>query len=195
MDPNLPSSAATGNKNVGKLSTTSIGVVQTKFYYAFQYATQPITVVVDGIALISVSNNVASSSLPFTQCGATAQIVFPARLVPGNVVQWYATGNPSKVSSNNLIYTQVVTASGSAVATYVNEGGVFSIQLPAISALNVGCQDRTACVNFMLGQPGVTAKIGCGTFCQGLPNSTGSWGWQYGQCSDFDDEFDQECWH
>ncbi|MGA2140517.1 MAG: hypothetical protein ABSH14_16790 [Verrucomicrobiia bacterium] len=197
MDPNLPSSAATGNKNVGKLSTTAIGATQTKFYYAFQYATQPITVVVDGIALVSVSNYVAKSSLPFTQCGATVQVSLPDRLIPGNVIQWYATGDPSKVSSNNLIYTQVVIANSSATATYSNDSGSFSIQVPATYALNFGCQNRQACVNFTLGLPGTTAKVGCGTFCQ--PSSsygfTGSWGWQYGQCSDFDDEYDQTCWH
>ncbi|HVM61421.1 MAG TPA: HYR domain-containing protein [Verrucomicrobiae bacterium] len=195
MDPNLPQSSATKNKNVGKLSTVQIGALQTKFYYAFQYASQPITIVVDGIALVSVSNYVASSALPFTQCGATAQITLPERLVPGNTIQWYATGDPTKVSTNNLLYTQVVTASGSATATYVNEGAAFSIQLPAVATLNYGCQDHSACVNFVFGQAGVSAKVGCGTFCQGLPSSTGTWGWEWGQCSGFDDQYGQECWH
>ena len=197
MDPNLPSSAATGYKNVGQLSTVSIGATQTRFYYGFQNATQPITVVVDGIALVSVSNNVANSSLPFTQSGKTVQVTFPNRLAPGDTIQWYATGDPSKVSSNNLIYTQVVTANGSARATYSNDAGTFSIQVPSTYAINFGCQNRQVCVNFTLGLPGVTSKVGCGTFCQpsGSFSCTGTWGWQYGTCSGFNDEYNQTCWH
>jgi hypothetical protein len=100
------------------------------------------------------------------------------------------------VSSNNLIYTQQTSASGTSAATYSNEGGVFSIQVP-VSGLNFGYQDRKVCVNFTLGLPGVTSKVGCGTFCKEKESfkCTGTWGWQYGKCSDFDDEFDQACWH
>jgi hypothetical protein len=193
MDTNLPSSAATGFKNVGKLSTVSIGASQTRFFYAFQYATQPITVVVDGIALVSVSNNVAKSTFPISQSGATAQVLFPERLIPGNVIQWYATGNPSLVSSNNLIYTQQASATGNSTATYYNEGGVFEIQVP-VANINFKSIDRAACVQFTLGQPGVTAKVGCGSFCQGPFGVVGVCDWQFGACSAFDDEFEQESW-
>jgi hypothetical protein len=193
MDPNLPSSAATGNKNVGALSTVSIGATQTRFYYGFQKAKQPITIVVDGIVLLSVSNNVASSTFPYAQCGATVQVTFPERLIPGNTIQWYATGKPSAVSSNNLIYTQVATADGTATATYFNAGGVFEIQVP-VSGINYNRSDRGSCVQFMLGQPGVTAKVGCGTFCPTPIGPVGDHCWQFGRCTDFDDEFDQENW-
>ncbi|MGO9611324.1 MAG: HYR domain-containing protein [Verrucomicrobiia bacterium] len=53
MDPNLPSSSATKNKNCGELSTVSISADQTRFYYGFQQATQPICVVVDGLCILS----------------------------------------------------------------------------------------------------------------------------------------------
>ena len=193
MDPNLPSSAATGYRNVGKLSTVSIGATQTRFYYAFQQAKQPITIVVDGIVLLSVSNNVASSTFPLAQCGATVQVTFPERLVPGNTIQWYATGNPSAVSSNNLIYSQQASANGNSTATYFNDGGVFEIQVP-VSGINFNSNNRGACVQFMLGQPGVTPKVGCGTFCPTPIGPVGNQCWQFGRCSDFDDEFDQENW-
>jgi len=193
IDTNLPSSAATGFKNVGKLSTVSIGATQTRFFYAFQYATQPITVVVDGIVLVSVSNNVATSTFPISQSGATVQVLFPERLIPGNIIQWYATGNPSMVSATNLIYSQQASATGNSTATYFNEGGVFEIQVP-VSNINFKSTDRAACVQFTLGQPGVTTKVGCGSFCQGPFTVVGICDWQFGKCSDFDDEFNQECW-
>ncbi len=194
MDPKLPSSAATGYRNVGKLSTVSIGADMTRFFYAFQYATQPITIVVDGIALVSISNNVARSSFPISQSGATIQVCYPDRLIPGNVIQWYATGDPSKVSSTNLIYSQQASATGNSTATYFNEGGVFEIQVP-VSNIPFTYKDRYACVQFTLGKAGVTSKIACGSFCQGPFNIMGGCDWSFGRCSDFDDEFDQGCWH
>jgi hypothetical protein len=194
IDPKLPSSAATGYRNVGKLSTVSIGADQTRFFYAFQYATQPITVVVDGIVLVSVSNNVARSSFPISQSGATAQICYPDRLIPGNIIQWYATGDPSKVSSTNLIYSQQASATGNSTATYFNEGGVFEIQVP-VANIPFGYKERVSCVQFTLGKAGVTSKIACGSFCQGPFNVMGSCDWSFGRCSDFEDEFDQGCWH
>ncbi|MGA2241055.1 MAG: HYR domain-containing protein [Verrucomicrobiota bacterium] len=194
MDPKLPSSAATGYRNVGKLSTVSIGADQTRFFYAFQYATQPITIVVDGIALVSISNNVARSSFPISQSGATIQVCYPDRLIPGNVIQWYATGDPSKVSSTNLIYSQQASATGNSTATYFNEGGVFEIQVP-VSNIPYSYKERVSCVQFTLGKAGVTSKIACGSFCQGPFNIMGGCDWSFGRCSDFEDEFDQGCWH
>ena len=190
IDPKLPSSSATGNRNCGALSTVSIGATSTRFYYGFQQARQPITVVCDGIVLLSVSNNVASSPFPFSQSGKTIQCTFPERLVPGNVVQWYATSDPTKVSSNNLIYTQQTSATGNSTATYYNDGGSCEFQVPT-GGLNFNSNDRSVCVQVMIGQPGVSAKVGCFTFCQPL-NGMGNQDWQYGQCSSFQDEFEEE---
>ena len=190
IDPKLPSSSATGNRNCGALSTVSIGATSTRFYYGFQQAKQPITVVCDGIVLLSVSNNVAKSPFPFSQSGKTIQCTFPERLVPGNVVQWYATSDPTKVSSNCLIYTQQTSATGNSTATYYNDGGSCEFQVPT-AGLNFNSNDRSVCVQVMIGQPGVSAKVGCFTFCQPL-NGMGDRDWQYGQCSNFRDEFDQE---
>ena len=190
IDPKLPSSSATGNRNCGSLSTVSIGATSTRFYYGFQQAKQPITVVCDGIVLLSVSNNVASSPFPFSQSGKTIQCTFPERLVPGNVVQWYATSDPTKVSSNNLIYTQQTSATGNSTATYYNDGGSCEFQVPT-GGLNFNSNDRSVCVQVMIGQPGVSAKVGCFTFCQPL-NGMGDRDWQYGQCSSFQDEFEEE---
>jgi hypothetical protein len=190
IDPKLPSSAATGNRNCGALSTVSIGATSTRFYYGFQQAKQPITVVCDGLVLLSVSNNVASSPFPFSQSGKTIQCTFPERLVPGNVVQWYATGDPSKVSSNCLIYMQQTSATGNSTATYYNDGGSCEIQCPT-GGINYNSNDRNVCVQVMIGQPGVSRKVGCFSFCTSL-NGIGDRDWQYGQCSSFHDEFDQE---
>jgi hypothetical protein len=191
MDPNLPQSSATKNYNLGELSTVSIGATQTRFFFGFEYCTQPMTIVVDGMVLLSVSNNVPSSSFPISQSGKTCDVTLPDRLIPGNVIQWYATGNPNNVSSNNLIYTQIATANGTATATYYNEGGVFELQVPSDSRCQFSSPDNNVCVCFTIGQVGLTAKTGCGCFCVGhIPN--GNQDWQYGQCSSFDDEFEQE---
>jgi hypothetical protein len=192
MDPNLPSSGATKNKNCGELSTVSIGATQTRFYYAFQYATQPICVVVDGMAVLCVSNNVATSTFPYSQSGKTIQCTFPDRLVPGNTIQWYATGNPSAVSSNCLIYTQQTSASNNATATYFNEGGVFEIQVPTSGySIPFNQNDKTLTCQVTIGQPGVTAKVGCGYLTQSC-SGNGNQDWQFGNCSQFQDEFEQE---
>jgi hypothetical protein len=193
MDPNMPQSAATGNKNCGELSTVSIGATQTRFYYGFQQATQPMTIVVDGMAVLSVSNNVATSTFPYSQSGKTIQCTFPDRLVPGNTIQWYGTGNPNAVSSNCLIYSQVTCASNNATSTYFNEGAECEIQCPtAGTGIHfVDCANATVCVEVMIGQPGVTGKVGCWTFCEPL-NTWGNQDWQFGSCSSFQDEFEQE---
>jgi hypothetical protein len=146
--------------------------------------------VCDGLVLLSVSNNVASSPFPFSQSGKTIQCTFPERLVPGNVVQWYATGDPSKVSSNCLIYMQQTSATGNSTATYYNDGGSCEIQCPT-GGINYNSNDRNVCVQVMIGQPGVSRKVGCFSFCTSL-NGIGDRDWQYGQCSSFHDEFDQE---
>jgi hypothetical protein len=190
IDPNLPSSAATRNTNCGSLSTVSIGATSTRFYYGFQQAKQPITVVVDGMVLLTVSNNAASSPFPFSQSGKTIQCTFPERLVPGNVVQWYATGSASGVSSNCLIYTQQTSATGNSTATYYNDGGSCEIQCPT-GGIQYNSNDRNVCVQVMIGQPGVSSKVGCFTFCEPL-NGMGNQDWQYGQCSSFQDEFAEE---
>jgi len=190
IDPNLPSSAATRNINCGSLSTVSIGATSTRFYYGFQQARQPMTIVVDGIVLLSVSNNVATSPFPFSQSGKTIQCTFPERLVPGNVVQWYGTGSASGVSSNCLIYTQQTSATGNSTATYYNDGGSCEIQCPT-GGINYNSNDRSVCVQVMIGQPGVSSKVGCFTFCEPL-NGVGNQDWQYGQCSSFQDEFAEE---
>ena len=130
IDPNMPLSSATKNKNCGQLSTVNIGATQTRFYYAFQNATQPLTVVCRRHPFVSVSNNVATSTFPFSQSGTTIQCTFPDRLVPGNTLQWYASGTPNSVSSNCLIYTQQTSASNNATATYYNEGGCSSSRCP-----------------------------------------------------------------
>ena len=190
IDPLLPSSSATGNRNCGALSTVSIGATSTRFYYGFQQARQPITVVCDGIVVLSVSNNIASSPFPFSQSGKTVQCTFPERLVPGNTLQWYATSDPTKVSSNCLIYTQQTSATGNSTATYYNDGGSCEIQVPT-AGLHYTSNDRSVCVQVMLGQPGVSGKVGCFSFCVPL-NGMGNQDWQYGQCSNFQDEFAQE---
>jgi hypothetical protein len=190
MDPNMPNSSATHNKNCGELSTVNIGATSTRFYYAFQNASQPITVTCDGIPICSISNNVATSTFPFSQSGTTIQCTFPDRLVPGNTLQWYACGNPNSVSSNCLLYTQQTCASNNATATYFNEGGVFQFQCPT-SGINFNGTNRQVCVTVMIGQPGVTAKVGCTTFCETL-GVMGYQDWQFGNCSQFQDEYQQE---
>ena len=77
IDPNLPISAATRNINCGSLSTVSIGATSTRFYYGFQSARQPITLVCDGIVLLSVSNNVATSPFPYSQSGEDDPVHVP----------------------------------------------------------------------------------------------------------------------
>ncbi len=190
MDPNMPLSSATKNKNCGQLSTVNIGATSTRFYCGFQNASQPLTVVCDGIPICSVSNNVATSTFPFSQSGTTIQCTFPDRLVPGNTLQWYACGNPNSVSSNCLLYTQQTCASNNATATYYNEGGTFEFQCPT-SGFNFNGTNRQVCVTIMIGQPGVTAKVACGTFCETL-GVVGYQDWQFGNCSQFQDEFQQE---
>ncbi len=51
--------------------------------------------------------------------------------------------------------------------------------------------DRNVCVQVMIGQPGVSGKVGCFSFCEPL-NANGNQDWQYGQCSSFQDEFAEE---
>ena len=192
IDPNLPLSSATKNKNCGELSTVSISADQTRFHYGFQQATQPICVVVDGLCILSVSNNVATSTFPYSQTGKTIDCTFPDRLVPGNTIQWYACGSPSQVSSNCLIYTQQTSASNNATATYYNEGGVCEIQVPSTGCgINYNDSNRQVCVQVMIGQPGVTSKVGCWSFCESL-GGQGNQDWQFGNCSQFQDEFNQE---
>ena len=142
---------------------------------------------VDGIALLSVSNNVIRTTLPFW-LRATVE-VFPERLEPGSVISWYATGSAASVSSTNLIYTQVASANGNSTDTYINEGADFYLKVP-VTGLNLTSTDRFATVSFSIGQPGQT-KVGCGQFSVLQMRSVGSC-WKFGQCSNDPDEDDEE---
>ncbi len=135
------------------------------------------------------SNNVASSTFPFWVCGKTVQALFPARLVPGNVISWYATANPAAVSSTNLIYSQTVSANGTSTDTYVNEGASFLVKVP-VSNITSSFAGRSATVTFTIGQAGVT-KTGCGSLIVSPLQVIGH-DWMFGKCSQNDDEYDQE---
>ena len=190
MDINLPSSAATKMRNVGNLETVFIGDDETRFRYAFKNATTPITIVVDGIVLLSIdSNKAVSSAFPHWTCGKTVEVLFPERMVPGNTVAWYATSNPNAVSTANLTYSHAASASGNARDTYFNQGGRFFFRVP-VAGLRQASADRAAKVEFTIGQPGVT-KAASASFTVVPMRGVGAC-WKFGPCSDDADEDDQE---
>jgi len=156
-DPNLPVSAATGNRNLGKLETRFIHDEETRFRFNFKDAAKPVTITVDGLVLLTVNaSGAVSSPFPHWKYGKTVDVLFPDRLVPGNTIAWYN----DDLSNNgglpeNLVYQHEASASGTATDTYFNAGGRFFIKVP-VTGVNLTSLPRSAQVQFTLGQQGLT---------------------------------------
>jgi hypothetical protein len=164
-DPNVPVSAATGNKNIGKLETRFIHDDETRFRYNFKDATKPVTITVDGIVLVTVrADGTVTSPFPHWKYGKVVEVLYPDRLVPGNTIAWYADGDLSNNGGlpENLTYQHEASANGNATDTYFNAGGRFFIKVP-VAGLTLGTLPRNAHVEFTLGQAGVTL-VGCSSF-------------------------------
>jgi uncharacterized delta-60 repeat protein len=164
-DPNLPVSAATGNRNLGKLETRFIHADETRFRYNFKDATKPVTITVDGFVLVTVSaNGSVTSPFPHWKYGKVVEVLFPDRLVPGNTIAWYNDGDLSNNGGlpENLVYQHDASANGNATDTYFNAGGRFFIKVP-VAGVSLTSLPRSAQVQFTLGEPGVT-QVGCGDF-------------------------------
>jgi len=154
-DPGLPD-------EVGSLSTAFIHADETRFRFEVADATLPITIVVDGIVLVTVDEaGGVSSALPFWCDGDEVDVLFPDRLVPGNTIEWYGDGDPSDGVSE-LIYSHEATADGTGNDTYFEAGGRFWIKVP-IAGITRDFPERTARVEFSMGEPGNTL-VGCGEF-------------------------------
>jgi hypothetical protein len=168
-DPNLP-------VRCGRLFTEFIHVDETEFRFDFKKATLPVTVVVDGIVLVTVdaAGNV-SSALPHSARGKTVDVVFPDRLVPGNTIAWYADGDASN-GVTGMVFSHDATADGSAVATYYNAGGRFWITVP-IAGITKAYAQKTAKVEMSFGEQHVTL-VGCGEFTAPVYRDAGN-NWQY----------------
>lgn len=164
-DPNLPSSPATADKNLGKLETRFIHDDETRFRYNFKDATKPLTITVDGLVLLTVrSDGTVSSPFPFWKYGKVVEVLYPDRLVPGNTIAWFADGDLSNNGGlpENLIYQHDAVANGNATDTYFNAGGRFFIKVP-VAGLPLNSLPRAARVEFTIGQVGVTL-VGCSDF-------------------------------
>jgi hypothetical protein len=164
-DPNLPISAATGNKNLGKLESRFIHDDETRFRYEFKDATKPITITVDGLVLLTVkADGSVTSPFPYWKYGKAVEVLFPDRLVPGNNIAWYADGDLSNNGGlpENLIYQHDASANGTATDTYFNAGGRFFIKVP-VPGVYLTSLPRSANVQFTLGEQGVTLQD-CGNF-------------------------------
>jgi hypothetical protein len=157
-DPNLPKSAATGYKHVGKLSTTFIHTEETRYRYQFKDADLPLEIRINGVKLLSVNAaNQVSTAYPYWKNGKMVEVLFPARLEPGDVIVYDHDSN----GGNGVIYTQSVSADGNCTDEYFNAGGQFFFKVP-VTGLNLNCPSREARVEFTIGQPGATV-VGCGT--------------------------------
>jgi hypothetical protein len=112
---------------------------------------------------VDASGNV-SSPFPFWRYGKTVDVLYPDRLVPGNVISWYADGDLSNNSGlpENLVYQHDASANGTATDTYFNAGGRFFIKVPVVG-LALTALPRTATVEFTVGQQGIT-QVGCSAF-------------------------------
>jgi len=164
-DPNLPASAATGYRNLGKLETCFITTEETRFRYEFKNATKPITITVDGLVLLTINaNGKVNSPFPYWQYGKAVEVLFPDRLVPGNEIAWFADGDLGNNGGlpENLIYKHDAAASGNATDTYFNAGGRFFVKVP-VTGLNLNGLPQAAKVEFSIGERGVTSSVGCGT--------------------------------
>jgi hypothetical protein len=162
-DPNLPVVTTEGGTyNVGELKTVFIHDDETRFRFNFKDATLPITIVVDGIVLVTVNpDKDVSSALPFWRYGKKCDVLYPARLVPCNVIEWYADGDPSDGLSN-LIYTHEASANGTGTDTYFSAGARFFIKVP-VAGISLDSTDRCVTVELTVGQEDVTL-VGCGDF-------------------------------
>jgi len=194
-DPNLPVSAATGNRNLGKLKTVFIHFDQTRFSYDFKNATKPVTITIDGIVLLTIrTNGTVYSPFPKWIYGKRVEVLYPGRLVPGNEICWFNDNDPNVDSVadaygtlDNLVYCHVASASGTGTDTYFNAGGVFNITVP-VSGININ-SEKCVKVEFQLGIAGVTPKVGCGMFTVNNFRKV-QYNWKSGRCDgdDHDDD-------
>jgi hypothetical protein len=157
-DPNVPFSAATGQRNIGMLETRFIHDDETRFRYNFKDASKPITITVEGLVLLTVkADGSVVSPFPMWKYGKAVEVLYPGRLVAGNRIAWYADGDLSNNGGlpENLIYQHDAAASGNATDTYINSGGRFFIKVP-VAGLNLNASPRIVKAEFVLGQQGVT---------------------------------------
>ncbi len=169
-DPNIPSSAATGFRNTGLLSTVFIHDDETRFRYNFKNATKPVTIAVDGIVLLTVrADGTATSPFPHKVYGKSMDVTFPCRLVPGATIDYYA-GAPAALPASPF-YAQEVVADGTAQATYYNAGARFFIKVP-VAGIRID-SERCVKVEFTVGRPDLPSNplcgetlgsVGCGSF-------------------------------
>jgi Bacterial Ig domain len=155
-DPNYP-------VNIGKLFTRFIHASETEFRFEWKSTTKkPLLVVVDGIVIVKrdAAGNV-SSTLPNSKSGSRIDVVFPARLVPGNTISWYNDANPGD-GFQNLLYTQEATSDGISADTYFNAGGEFYISVPA-TGININAANKSAVAELTIGEYTVTL-VGCSEF-------------------------------
>jgi len=143
-------------RSVGELHSEFIHVDETKLELNYRRATLPLTVVIDGIVLATVhEDRSVTSALPFEVHRKKVTVLFPDRLVPGNVVEWYRDGDLSD-GVQNLVYTHECAADGTASATYTNGTARFDITVPIPIDIDADALAPTAVLEFAVGEPGVT---------------------------------------
>ena len=148
-DPDLPAS-------VGELYSEFIHVADTSLQVDFKKATLPLTVVIDGIVLLTIqTNGSVESALPVEVHRKKATVLFPDRLVPGNVIEWYRDGDTSD-GVQNLVYTHECAADGTASATYINGTARFDITVPLPADLDTATLAPQGVLAFTVGEPGTT---------------------------------------
>jgi len=168
-DKSLPAS-------VGQLASQFIHSAETELRFDFTKATFPITITINDEVLVTVvSKTSVTSPYPIDLHGQKVDVLWPARIVPGDVVAWYADDDSGRFL-NGLLYTQTI-GSGSAASTYYAGGGKFDIQVP-ITGVNFGDQPRTATVQIVIGTPGAS-QSGCATLTMPPAATEGTDHWQF----------------
>jgi len=157
-DPALP-------VTLGKLYSRFIHAEETEFRLDFsdKKTELPLTVVVDGVVLATVqADKTVVSALPHTvKKDKYVDVTYPARLLPGNTIEWYRDGDAGD-GLQNYVYQHEATSNGSAVDTYFNAGGRFWITVPALGVAQTDAP-QTAQVELSIGEANVTL-VGCGDF-------------------------------
>ena len=142
--------------DVGRLRTRFIHSEETRFRFKFKNAQKPLTVAVDGIHLLSVDEDGnVTSALPHWVRGKRVDVLYPDRLVPGNLVQWYRDSDPSD-GYDSLVYEHDAIEDDTAESTYFNAGGRFHIKVPVTAAIDDAFAEQTARVVVRVGEQGVS---------------------------------------
>ena len=162
-------------KTLGRLQSRFIHVDESLLRFKYKSSSLPLTVTIDGIHLVTVdaAGNVDTDHPhgKWSRRRNNVQILFPDRLGEGNVIAWYADGDPDD-GITGLLYSHEAIDDGSEESTFYNAGGRYQVRVPIGAAgVDETFAEQTATMTLTVGDTTTT------TIASGNAEHSTWWSW------------------